>query len=229
MVKRGMNFQLAPPHNHCRNVAERAIQTFKNHFIARLCSVHSNFPIQVWDKLLPQAVLTLNLLHPSQINQRLPAELQLNSIFDHNATPLAPPGIMVIVHEKPKVRTLWGAHGVDGWYVGPTHNHYRCYMVYIPTTKRDHIADTVEFFHHQFDLPTLDGKHAATSTALDLINILQNPAPPSPFLCIGDAQRAALKQLAIIFHEALPAHKQAVAPLNIPQQSVVPTPAHAPQ
>eukprot|EP00957_Ditylum_brightwellii_P125211 9544748-Ditylum_brightwellii.AAC.1 len=29
---KGFNFQLAPPHCHCRNVAERAIQTFKNHF-----------------------------------------------------------------------------------------------------------------------------------------------------------------------------------------------------
>eukprot|EP00957_Ditylum_brightwellii_P093385 7110507-Ditylum_brightwellii.AAC.1 len=75
----------------------------------------------------------------------------------------------------------------------------------------------------------LDGKHAATSTSLDLINVLQNPAPPSPFLCICDAQQAALKQLAIIFHEALPAHKQAVVPLNIQQQSVMPTPAHASQ
>eukprot|EP00957_Ditylum_brightwellii_P051069 3871798-Ditylum_brightwellii.AAC.1 len=54
-VKRGMNFQLATPHNHCRNSAERAIQTFKNHFVAGLCSVHSNFSIQAWDKLLPRA------------------------------------------------------------------------------------------------------------------------------------------------------------------------------
>eukprot|EP00957_Ditylum_brightwellii_P037396 2830026-Ditylum_brightwellii.AAC.1 len=35
---KGVNFQLAPPHCNCRNVAKRAIQTFKNHFVAGLCS-----------------------------------------------------------------------------------------------------------------------------------------------------------------------------------------------
>ena len=33
-----VNFQLVPPHVHRRNAAERAIRTFKNHFIAGLCS-----------------------------------------------------------------------------------------------------------------------------------------------------------------------------------------------
>eukprot|EP00957_Ditylum_brightwellii_P003395 257597-Ditylum_brightwellii.AAC.1 len=90
--------------------------------------------------------------------------------------------------------------------MGPACNHYQCHKVYLPAIKRDQIADTVEFFHHQFELLTLDGKHATTRAALDLINILQSPVPPSPFIQIGDAQHAALKQLAIIFNEALPSH-----------------------
>jgi hypothetical protein len=40
-----IQFQLAPPHMHRRNAAERAIQTFKNHFIAGLCSVDPNSPL----------------------------------------------------------------------------------------------------------------------------------------------------------------------------------------
>ena len=32
--------QLAPSGCHCRNAAERAIRTFKNHFIAGLCTAH---------------------------------------------------------------------------------------------------------------------------------------------------------------------------------------------
>lgn len=31
-----LDFQLAPPHDHRQNPAERAIQTFKNHYIATL-------------------------------------------------------------------------------------------------------------------------------------------------------------------------------------------------
>jgi hypothetical protein len=49
-----IQFQLAPPHMHRRNAAERVIQTFKNHFIAGLCSVDPNFSLCLWDWLLPQ-------------------------------------------------------------------------------------------------------------------------------------------------------------------------------
>ena len=38
-------YQLVPPHTHRRNVAERAIQTFKNHFKAGLASIDPNFPL----------------------------------------------------------------------------------------------------------------------------------------------------------------------------------------
>ena len=55
-------YQLVPPHSHRRNLAERAIQTFKNHFKAGLASVNPNFPLSEWDRLIPQANITLNLL-----------------------------------------------------------------------------------------------------------------------------------------------------------------------
>jgi hypothetical protein len=45
--------QLVPPHLHRQNAAERAIQTFKNHFVAGLCSVDKQFPMHLWCELLP--------------------------------------------------------------------------------------------------------------------------------------------------------------------------------
>ena len=39
MKSMNIKYQLVPPSNHRANNAERAIQTFKNHFIAGLCSV----------------------------------------------------------------------------------------------------------------------------------------------------------------------------------------------
>ena len=56
----GASFQLVEPYNHCVNDAERAIQTFKHHFIAGLCSADPGFPISLWDTLMEQAVITLN-------------------------------------------------------------------------------------------------------------------------------------------------------------------------
>ncbi len=42
--------QLVEPHNHRMNAAERAIQTFKDAFIAALATTDSDFPLQLWDK-----------------------------------------------------------------------------------------------------------------------------------------------------------------------------------
>ena len=73
MEKRKVAFQLVPPHNHRANAAEREIQTFKNHFKAGLASLDPNFPVCEWDRLLPQAFLTLNLLRASRANPKLSA------------------------------------------------------------------------------------------------------------------------------------------------------------
>jgi hypothetical protein len=54
MADNAIDFQLAPPHVHRRNAAERAIRTFKNHFIAGLCSTDPSFPLNLWDRLLPK-------------------------------------------------------------------------------------------------------------------------------------------------------------------------------
>jgi hypothetical protein len=125
LTKQGIKYQLALPHIHRRNNAERAIQTFKNNFIAGLCSVDPTFPLKLWDKLLPQATITLNLLRKSRINPRMSAYAQLNGHFDFNRTPLAPPGTRIIAHEKPNQRASWDPHGVDGYYLGPALDHYR--------------------------------------------------------------------------------------------------------
>jgi hypothetical protein len=54
--------QLVKPHNHQVNATERAIQTFKDTFIAAIASTDVDFPIQLWDKLMPQVRNCLNLM-----------------------------------------------------------------------------------------------------------------------------------------------------------------------
>jgi hypothetical protein len=62
LIAAELDYQLAPPGIHRRNSAERAIQTWKDHFITGLCTTNPHFPIYLWDKLIPQANTTLNLL-----------------------------------------------------------------------------------------------------------------------------------------------------------------------
>ena len=110
ITKHGMEYHLTPAQIHRRNIAERAIQTFKNHFITILAGTASNFPENEWDRLIPQAELTLNLIRSSRINSRLSAEEQMNGTFNYNKTPLAPQKIKVLAYEMPSHRTSWGEH-----------------------------------------------------------------------------------------------------------------------
>jgi hypothetical protein len=48
-------YQLVPPHCHRYNTTERAIMTFKEHFVSGLASVDPDPPLNLWDHLLAQA------------------------------------------------------------------------------------------------------------------------------------------------------------------------------
>jgi hypothetical protein len=181
LYSKDIQFQLVPPHVHRQNAAERATQTFKNYVVAMLCSTDKQFPIHLWDRLIPHAVITLNLLRQSRINPKLSAHAQLHDIFDYNKTPLAPPGTKVILHKKPDHRGSWAHHGLNNWYVGPAMEHYRAHRVYCSTTGHERISDTVEFFPKHCKVPGLSSADAATITALDLTNALANPTPTTSF------------------------------------------------
>ena len=49
---------------HRANKAERAIRSWKNHFIAGISTVDPDFPMSQWPKFLLQAELTFNHLRP---------------------------------------------------------------------------------------------------------------------------------------------------------------------
>jgi hypothetical protein len=73
-----INFQLVPPYCHRRNAAERAISSFKDHFIAGLCSTDKAFTMHLWAGFLPQAIIALNMLRPSRINPKISAATHLD-------------------------------------------------------------------------------------------------------------------------------------------------------
>ena len=128
-------FQMVPPHIHRRNSVEQAISNFKEHFITGVYSTHKDFPHHLWCRLIPHAILTFKLLLKSRMNPKLSGYAQLHGKFNYNATPLAPPGTQVIIHQKPTVRGTWAPYGVKGWYMGPSMNHYCCHRVYITNTR----------------------------------------------------------------------------------------------
>lgn len=58
-----IKYQLVPLHMHRENTVEPAIGTFKDHLITRLVLTDQEFSMHLWDQLIFQAVLTLNLIY----------------------------------------------------------------------------------------------------------------------------------------------------------------------
>jgi hypothetical protein len=154
-----VGYQLVPPHCHChchrRNAAERAIRTFKEHFVAGLSSVDPTFPLHLWDRLLPQAEITLNLLRTSRLHPQLSAAAHFHGLVDYNKTSFAPPGCKIIAQEKPGKRRTWAPHGQHGYYLGPAMYHYLCQNIYISAMASERMVETFEFFPHNFQMPQL--------------------------------------------------------------------------
>jgi hypothetical protein len=125
LYQQDITFQLVPPYSRRRNSAEGAIRSFKDHLIAVLCSTDKSFPMHLWDRILPQAVMTLNMLRISRPNPKLSAATHIFGQHDYNRAPMAPPGTRIIAHETPGKRKIWAPHGQDGWYIGPALEHYR--------------------------------------------------------------------------------------------------------
>jgi hypothetical protein len=106
--------------------------------------------MHLWDRLLPQAILTLNMLRTSRINPKISAATRLDGKYEYNRAYMTPPGTRIIAHETPNHRRTWAPHGQDGLYIGPALEHYRCYRVYINKTISKRVLETVEFFQWNY-------------------------------------------------------------------------------
>ncbi len=120
------------PNNHRVNAAERAIQTFRAHFISAMATTDSKFPLQLWDRLTPQVENTLNMLRPSRLDPTMLEYEALHGPYNWNRFPLASPGCKAVIYKSPEARGSWASHGTDAWCVGPSMDHYRCNHFFCP-------------------------------------------------------------------------------------------------
>jgi hypothetical protein len=81
-TEKEMSYKLVHPRCHRTNAAKRAIRTFKEHFKAGLATVNPDFPAHLWDTLLPQTEITLNLLRSSRLHPQLSAAAHYHGLID---------------------------------------------------------------------------------------------------------------------------------------------------
>ena len=198
-----ITYQLVTPYKHRNNHAERAMQTCKNHLKSGLAGTDPNFPLSEWDRLIPQANITLNLLRAARSNPKLSSYAYIHGNFNFQSTPMAPPGTKVLVHMHPDKRGSWELNGQPGWYVGPSPNHYRCVQCFIPRTRTIVHSDSVEFFPNQTPFPAVTMKDHLKQSAEDTVAILTNPPSKTvPSLSAGDEVQNAVLEIAKLLKRA---------------------------
>jgi hypothetical protein len=152
--------------------------------------------MHLWDRLLHQAKITIDLLHTSILHPQLSASAHFHRLIDYNKTSFAPPGCNIIAHEKPSQRRSWEPHGQPGYSLGPAMHHYRCQNVYITSTASERIVDTLEF-----PLIILQCNNLLHGSAIahDMTDALKHPHPDVHFSTIGDDTITVLTTLSAIF------------------------------
>jgi hypothetical protein len=100
-IAQNIQYELVPPFNHRANKAERAIQTFKRHFISILAGTHPSFPIDFWHELIPQAEVTLNMMRAFADQRNIFAYHGIHrKPYDFISHPLAPCGTLIVLHNS---------------------------------------------------------------------------------------------------------------------------------
>ncbi len=121
----------------------------------RTCNYQSQFPLQLWDTLTPQVITCLNMSRPSRIDPSLLANEIIHGLYNWNRYLLAPFGCKAVVYEDGDQQGLWVSRGVDGWYLGPSMDHYRCNKYHIPKTRAYCILGSTKLFPQHCQLPDL--------------------------------------------------------------------------
>jgi hypothetical protein len=131
IAKNRMTHKLVPPDCHCRNIAKRAIQTFKNHFVSILSGVDNRFPLSLWCHLMQPAELTINLLQQSKVAPKVSMYAHVHGQHNYMKCPFAPLGCAVMAHIKPKNRQSWDAHADTCFNIRTAMEHHQCFHFYI--------------------------------------------------------------------------------------------------
>ena len=146
------------------------------------------------------------------MNKKLSAYSYLFGNFDFNRIPLAPPGTNVLIHSG-----SWDYHGVEGWYVGPSLEHYRCLKCYNPSTFNKVNTDALNLIPNQTPIPVYLDVDVATQAIDNIVHILKNPAKSNiPTVLQGDAIKKAFQKVSRLLHNDISSPLPEPAPPKSP-------------
>jgi hypothetical protein len=200
LSKIDMDFQLATHYQHRANATERAICTATNHIIlvAGIATCEEDFPLKLWDRLLPQAELTLNLLQRSRINPKLSAWEQIHGHFDYNRTPF---GSTRNQSSDPRDTRQKGnvVRPCDRRMVyrpGSAFNHYQLHTVYCNDSGAERTAGTLTWL---IIMPIATPQDMVQAAIENLTTALKHPKQDTLAQHLQPSATAKLQEQAEIF------------------------------
>ena len=200
-------------------------------------------PLSLWEDFVEQAELTLNCMRDSPVHPSLSAWEALCGPFDILATPIAPLGMKVLVHDTPEKRGSWQVHGKLGYYVGRALLHYRCHTVYMVDSRATRISDCLAWFPVNIKMPGTSLIEELTASVEGVRRILtkllaanSDPQARQPLRETEEILAEQLRAVRQLFQPNLPAAEpeqrvaalQPIAPPTTQNQRVPITPGFLP-
>ena len=93
-----MAYQLVPPDDQRQDLAEEAIQTWKDHSTSMLSGTADGFLLHLWCQIIPQAERQLLLLRQSHENPTFSAYIYLKGAHDYITLPFPLIGMEMLIH-----------------------------------------------------------------------------------------------------------------------------------
>ena len=120
-----------------------------------MASLPPTFPITYWCRLIPQIYFSVNIVKKCRQNPLLSAWAAMEGEFHFNATPIAPPGSEMLMHENPNRRKTFVFNAKKSWYIAPCFKHYQTFKGIMSSTGAEILSGTVRFKHHAITIPHL--------------------------------------------------------------------------
>ncbi len=182
--------ELVPPGCHQQNAA----------------GVADDFPQNLWDHLLSQTEITLNLIRQSNATPTVSAYAHLSGPFDYNKMPLAPMGCEAQIHEKTDKQGTWAYHSIDGWYLFTSPEHYRTHTCHVKATKSECHSDTIHFKHKNITNPTITHTDKVMQALAEYIKTITGATGGTTAQEVKDLQRIVKATQAILHKSEAPSN-----------------------
>ncbi len=76
---------------------------------------------------------------------------------------MVPLGTKAIIYKNSDTRSSWAPHGLDAWLLGPSKDHYRCHLYFVPKTNSYCFLGSNDLFPQHCIAPPIHTRPTSTS------------------------------------------------------------------